>query len=790
MKIYLHKYLSVAALKALITSHSIKLSFGYEANDCFEMLPGDAAPSNGENSVAVAKHGFISLSANHDSPYMWGNYADHYKGARLDLVFEVEDADKQSKRFVRRDKGKPRHKYIRNIDRIEFEGSNIEKCEYEVNRIDKVEKNLEKCTLNIISNKERSWAQEEEYRIIYSISYAGMPNPMLSARAIEKGIIYTTKDINHCIYKIALGPLCEMSVSDVKYGLMSEISTRGIIVEQLKFNECEYRVAWKNRRIAPLELIMGLIREKSMKAVKRMTENNNILNLVDAYGNNCMTYAMRCKSKELVQYFLSKNVDLDELPIDEAYQSLLWCAECEFPLLADKLLKKFSSSKLDEKVDCLGRNALMCAARNGSPETFGVIFQQLNNRYKTDSLDKSEDLISFLNKADNNGCTALMLAAWSKSKEIVNVLIEAGVDVNITDNQNSNALIYAASGSSANDDDENGKDIIIMLKGAKANTNLHEFAGYTALDYAINNGRKKCISNLLHGKATFKSSLVHFCSGDSEIIQHFYSFAGLKRAFEDLSNINNKQPFIASLLFVLEHILTNCPYHTNYFWRRLLEACNSTAQFIPIFAARQGNFAVLQSFKRYLANYRFKQSFYELCFNHGDNAGCNALMWCIANPDDDINVYSNRHECLKFLLNIIKSSDLAHQDESGCTVLIWAARKGDIEAIDLIIKRAKRLRSNIEELLCRPDNLGMTLLMWAAWKRKHKVLSLLFNKYNRYVEPALSLQDNSSRTVMDWACLARDEAVVQVLIKYDLKHSMQKACKFGRLLPFVEDNDI
>ena len=93
--ITLYKYLSVVGLEKFIKEKTIKLSFGYETNDRFEVLRGNLVPKCSseelEDDFAAGTHiGFISLSEVEENTYMWGYYAEQYRGARLKFQFKVK----------------------------------------------------------------------------------------------------------------------------------------------------------------------------------------------------------------------------------------------------------------------------------------------------------------------------------------------------------------------------------------------------------------------------------------------------------------------------------------------------------------------------------------------------------------------------------------------------------------------------------------------------------------------------------------------------------------------------
>lgn len=786
MKILLHKYMSVEGLKALLTYHSIKLSFGYEANDCFEMLQGDAVPSSNKRTAAVEKHGFISLSARNDSPYMWGNYADHYKGARIDFVFEVETDKKIENRYFRIDKDKPRNYRLIDVDKIDFDGAYIDKCEYEINRIDKVDKRLEKCTRNIISNKERSWAQEEEYRIIYSISVAGKPSPWVASAASSNGIIYTTRDINHCIYKIALGPLCEISRKDVVFGLLSDVSLRGVAVERLDFNGCEYSVRpVLNDDKKDKSDILYLCRRRKIKELKNLINAEpEKAKKLDEFGSNCLDYAVRCKSEALVKSFISNNIKLSNLSDVEAGEALIWSAQKNIQELTNALFEKYPNAKIDQYVDKHNRNAMMYAAKNGNVEVFKLILEH--------SKKHVHEFAEHLNKRDIDGRTLLMLAAHGKNIDIVRTLLSEGANPNMRDNEGSTAAFFAASGPPNNpDDDQAGKDILHLLKSSKAELNVIESSGNTPLDYALYNARHECITYLYDRITGDTVRLFHFASGDERVAKLCYSSSLIFDYMKEIGQrvragqIKLDEERVHQLFNIYNYLRVVDKHEAKMFVNELLNACVNHEHTLAIYAAREGNIDFFNDLRDYYSENSNLDAFVKITSEIGDKGGCTAFMWCISNPEENSSSFDNSLKCLTFLLDYIHPDSIELHDKSGCTPLIWAARKGNAEALDVILNFAEKKSKNITELLNAHDGSGMTMLMWAAWKKKLHVLKYVVERY-----PALALQlllqtDNDSLNVLNWAALAKDKISLQYLLNLVLDG--KNACQFAHIEPFEYD---
>jgi len=128
----------------------------------------------------------------------------------------------------------------------------------------------------------------------------------------------------------------------------------------------------------------------------------------------------------------------------------------------------------------------------------------------------------------------------------------------------------------------------------------------------------------------------------------------------------------------------------------------------------------------------------------------------------------------------IKRCDINERDSIGLTPLMWAARYGREEVVELLLKQ-KHIQPDIPH-----TRYGRTALSWAAgsghggvvklflsrsfanlgsigrrWEKTPQVMSVLFGR--KHVDPDRS--DNDGRTPLSWAAEAGDEAVVELLLK-------------------------
>lgn len=796
-KITLYKYMSLKGLKAFMNYHSIKLSFGYEANDRFEMLPGALTPPSSAHerekaTSAITKHGFISLTTVKDNPYMWGCYAEQYKGACLELSFEVDEKDEG--RFRRLDKELPRCKRLLNIERIEFEGAYIYECEYEPSRIDKAIKDLRKCTKNIISNKHSTWTHEKEYRIVYSTSCGtGKLNALLHASEGPDGEIYSTADINRCAVSLRIGPLCPINVSDVRLAIAMDPVLRGIRIERAEFAPCVYAVREPQQED---DFLTSLEEKKREDLLKNGYSNNQYLgwnsfislcklgdiellsgfyekysdedvNRLDIYGSNGAAVAVRMRAKQCVDFLLKKGIKPIGLSKEERKSALFWCASVDFH---DYLKELVGDPTIDLKAkDTKGRTALMEASRNGCKQS---VYEILSCFPNTDiSIDERDD----------EGRTALMLACLSKNPEVVQMLLDKGANVETQDNDGASALIFAASPYNLehNDrrkEDANGATIIKMLLNSNANIKHRESSGHSALMYAAHAGFVTCVQELLSHDIAIKNlkaangytALMYAIKGSGVAkIVNLLLPDDMNLQEYIIANSDNETVLLSYLLyfdysFDISFFSDRSPRIVSEMVSKILE---NGLNFLTL-AARNAKVELLKNIRDYIGDLSI--------FNKADIVGCTPVIWSVRRNARLLN------PVLSYLCEECGMDVLNQCDNSGCNVMMWAARLNDVPAIryilDFITRDSKNPDIDCSHYLLQKDNSGMTAIMWAAWKGNDSVISTILKFLERYdpdkniiIPVILNEIDCNNQTALDYACASHSVQAIDVLRDYDAK---------------------
>lgn len=213
----LYKYLTSTALTGFLSNGCLKLSFGFDANDPFELLTAGDIP----DSAKYVDEGFISFTKKDNDPHMWGVYADKYRGACLEFQFLYYK--------TKADTPETQHEYVwrhfKDEDGDEKHYNNggdvIFECNYTPKRPKSALFGTRPHTMEEINNwirmcrtsKHASWKDEEEYRMLFSLKC----NEVI--KASEDQSLYLIPGLAPSLKSITLGPRCNIPLSYIEYCL-------------------------------------------------------------------------------------------------------------------------------------------------------------------------------------------------------------------------------------------------------------------------------------------------------------------------------------------------------------------------------------------------------------------------------------------------------------------------------------------------------------------------------------------------------------------------------------------
>lgn len=270
-RIRLFKYISFTALNSLIESGAFKVTYRTDCNDPQEMLEYGVDPKCGG---LYSERGFLSFSKNGNSAPMWGNYAEHYKGACIEFEFEYLDpamgnSDLTDERQILND--------VQTLKEMGYEVNYLNakhstclpskisrlliSCKYSENHFrvppppcseteEEALRRAEDFLWAVTCTKDKDWAYEEEVRMLVSNK-----QDIVSILKKESKKIYLTKLPTPYIKKIILGPLSEHNSDDIALQIEKKRRERPehevyipecVDVLKAKFSKYKYKLNYTN----------------------------------------------------------------------------------------------------------------------------------------------------------------------------------------------------------------------------------------------------------------------------------------------------------------------------------------------------------------------------------------------------------------------------------------------------------------------------------------------------------------------------------------------------------------
>jgi ankyrin repeat protein len=245
------------------------------------------------------------------------------------------------------------------------------------------------------------------------------------------------------------------------------------------------------------------VNNQNSKVINELLEAGSEVNLKDFEGTTALMYAVQNMDQfEVIKDLIEAGADI--------------CAQNN--MQQSVIMIAVGKSGNDRVVELLLKSGAAPTTITGENETILMFGVRGNIDCSTMEILLRELDKEFINKQNNEGQTALMLAVkWQKHPAIIELLIQHGADVHITDKNGLNSLMYAAkycdilsmvklilgAGVDANSQDNSGKtplmyaaeinsdEIIINLVVAGAVLGTKDNTGKTAVDWERENGRLK-----------------------------------------------------------------------------------------------------------------------------------------------------------------------------------------------------------------------------------------------------------------------------------------------------------
>ena len=245
----------------------------------------------------------------------------------------------------------------------------------------------------------------------------------------------------------------------------------------------------KNNRTA-----LMLACEKGNKdAINVLLNSGSDSNIADADGDTCLHYAVRNDCCiEVLQVIISHSADVNAANISNVTALMIACQKgnvdainallnagadtniadadgytCLYKAIGASCSKQTLQAIIDHGADVnvtdkTTTTALMNACQMGNEDAIDVLLHVLADINNSDT-----DCYTCLHKAVSAGC----------NKQVIQAMIDCGVDVNATSNQNKTALMWAC--------EKGNVDAINVLLDAGADPNVLDAEGHSCLHYGV-----------------------------------------------------------------------------------------------------------------------------------------------------------------------------------------------------------------------------------------------------------------------------------------------------------------
>lgn len=418
-----------------------------------------------------------------------------------------------------------------------------------------------------------------------------------------------------------------------------------------------------------------------------------------------LSYGCLRNNALLVNLVLKKGVSFEQ-----KYEALVFACSVGFIEIVNLLLSNDSDlMKNTQRVNCT--TPLSAACEKGFE---GIVHLLLR---------KGANL-----NAEGYNCYTALIAACNSHKNVINILLDNGVDVNKTCKNGVNAITYACEKSS--------KEIVDLLlkNGADAN---HECDGITVLMRACIFGRHDIIESLLLNGADINKRYLR-----NECVENLNMYGFNALSFSCLHG--NEQ--VTRLLLSNGATIND---FTQYEHNPLITAClSNNASIVALLIDKGANVnKATKSGKTPLINAsEVDINTVEVLIDHSaninafDQEGNTALINASSRGKTDI---------VSFLLE--KGADIDQENMYGATALTFACESGQIEVVDCLCS----MGANIN----KTDYAGRTPIFRASSKGHRDVISYLIKRGAK-----IDQHDCQGKSVLSYACFHGDCSTAEFLL--------------------------
>ncbi|KAF2887941.1 hypothetical protein ILUMI_18233 [Ignelater luminosus] len=522
--------------------------------------------------------------------------------------------------------------------------------------------------------------------------------------------------------------------------------------------------------------------------------SNANLEILDVNDMTPFLWAAHYGNTECINSFLKLGVDIEQKNRKEI-TALLWAAGNGHIDTVDLLLSKGANANA-KSVN--GTTPLIFAARYGYTNVVNLLLDRAADIESRDHDDMSAlywaahgghyDIASLLIKSKANiitetGVNALCAASRYGHKDVVELFLSHGANIESIDDEKKTPLVWAAS---------NGHtDIVKFLLSKGANINAQDNLGNNALHWATRHGFTQVVKLLLSKGSEIPKNSLHIAAdrGHSDLINMFL--------FKDM-DVNSKDEIGMTPLHYAARVGCKKSVALLLIKGADIEARNSENQAPLILAVKEDHKEVTNLLLTEGANietrtnknetplivaarYNRNKKITSLLLSEGarikskDDEGRLALHWAVYNPNmvqeivklllskslEMIETRTAKQETplilaaqnsstgiIKFLLS--KKVDLEAKDCNGMNSLHWAAVKGRLKVVSLLLSHKADLEAK--------DNENKTALIFAAQNGHTSVIRLLLSSGAH-----VRAKDKNGLTALNWAKNCNQEDVVMVL---------------------------
>ncbi|MDF1762255.1 MAG: ankyrin repeat domain-containing protein [Oleibacter sp.] len=367
-------------------------------------------------------------------------------------------------------------------------------------------------------------------------------------------------------------------------------------------------------------VIFNAISQDNEALVKLLLQHKAAVNIIDKQDMTPLTLAERKNSKNIIA--LLKQAGAKEIPN----------AQAAVPLsISDNEAQLFKDWP-----------DLMIAAWLGQPDRLAGFLKEGAQ----------------IDETDNEGHTALTRAAWRGNTDIVKQLLHAGAKINHQDSLGRTAIAWSLAS-------QPHKDTMLLLIANKADVNIQDMEGKSALRLAVEQKQLELVDKLLNAGANPNLA-------DKENV------TPLQRA-----TILNQPSIIESLLKHNSKTNMQDVHHRDALW----------------YAADEGSSTIIQTLLRAGAT-----------TNTADQHGQRSL---------ERSVLNQCQSCLELLVHATPNKELFLSKRDGNSLLTLAADSGNLSAVNFLITKDFPIDAR--------NNKGNTALMLAASKGHSNIVEALIS---------------------------------------------------------------